>query len=54
MNSIIGEYIDNFMLVYLVDILMFSNTGHEHENHLRLVFFRVDILLNIFLIVQYL
>ena len=33
-----GEYIDDFVLVYLDDILVFSTTEHEHENHLRLVF----------------
>ena len=33
-----GEYIDEFMLVYLDDILVFSSTEQEHENHLRLVF----------------
>ena len=38
MNSIMGEYIDDFMLVYLDDILVFSTTEHEYENHLRLVF----------------
>ena len=38
MNSIMGEYIDNFVLVYLDDILVFSTTEHEHEHHLRLVF----------------
>ena len=38
MNSVMGEYIDDFVLVYLDDILVFSTTEHEHENHLRLVF----------------
>ena len=38
MNDVMGEYIDDFVLVYLDDILMFSTTEHEHEHHLRLVF----------------
>ena len=38
MNSVMGEYIDDFVLVYLDDILVFSSTEYEHENHLRLVF----------------
>ena len=33
-----GKYIDDFVLVYLDDILVFSTTEPEHENHLRLVF----------------
>ena len=33
-----GEYIDDFVLVYLDDILVLSSTEHEHENHLRFVF----------------
>ena len=38
MNDIMGEYIDNFVLVYLDDILEFSTTEYEHDHHLRLVF----------------
>ena len=38
MNSVMGKYIDEFVLVYLDDILVFSSTEYEHENHLRLVF----------------
>ena len=38
MNSVMGEYIDDFVLVYLDDILVFSTTEYEHEHHLRLVF----------------
>ena len=41
MNSVIGEYINDFVLVYLDDILVFSSTEHEHEIHLRLVFLKV-------------
>ena len=38
MNNIMGEYIDDFVLVYLDDILVFNSTEQEHENHLRLAF----------------
>ena len=31
-------YIDDFVLVYLDDILIFSNNEDEHESHLRKVF----------------
>ena len=38
MNNVIGKYIDDFVLVYLDDIFVFSTTEYEHEYHLRLVF----------------
>ena len=38
MNSVIREHIDNFVLVYLDDILVLSTTEHEHGHHLRLAF----------------
>ena len=38
MNSIMHGYINDFVLVYLDDILMFSNTEDEHKSHLRKVF----------------
>ena len=37
-----GEYIDDFVLVYLDDVLVFSPTEHEHENQLRLIFQRLS------------
>ena len=37
-NSFMGEYIDNFVLVYLDDILVFSTTEYENEHYLRFVF----------------
>ena len=40
MNSVMEEYIDNFVLVWLDDMLVFRTFEHEHEHeqHLRLVF----------------
>ena len=38
MNSILRPYIDKFVLVYLDDILIYSNSLEEHLQHLRLVF----------------
>jgi len=38
MNSILWPYIDKFVLVYLDDILVYSNSEEEHLEHLRLVF----------------
>jgi Reverse transcriptase (RNA-dependent DNA polymerase) len=39
MNSILRPYIiDKFVLVYLDDILVYSNSEEEHREHLRLVF----------------
>ena len=37
-NSVIGEYIDNFVLVYFDDILVFSTNKHKHEHNLKLLF----------------
>jgi len=38
MNSVLRLYIDKFVLVYLDDILVYSNSDEEHREHLRLVF----------------
>ena len=38
MNSVMHGYINDFILVYLGDILVFSNNEDEHESHLRKVF----------------
>ena len=37
MNSILRPYIDKFVLVYLDDILIYSNSVEQHREHLRLV-----------------
>ena len=37
MNDIFKNYLDNFFIVFLDDILIYSKFEEEHENHLRLV-----------------
>jgi hypothetical protein len=37
MNKVFMEYLDRFIVVLIDDILIFSKTMEEHEEHLRLV-----------------
>ena len=37
MNGIFRNYLDKFVIVFLDDILIYSNSEEEHEHHLRLV-----------------
>jgi hypothetical protein len=37
MNKLFMEYLDKFVVVFIDDILIFSKTKEEHEEHLRLV-----------------
>jgi hypothetical protein len=37
MNVIFGNYLDKFVIVFLDDILIYSEFEEEHEHHLRLV-----------------
>jgi hypothetical protein len=37
MNKVFMEYLDRFIMVFIDDILVFSKTMEEHEEHLRLV-----------------
>jgi hypothetical protein len=37
MNKVFMEYLDRFIVVFINDILVFSKTMEEHEEHLRLV-----------------
>jgi hypothetical protein len=38
MQRVLAEFIDKFVVVYLDDIVVYSNSMKEHEGHLRLVF----------------
>jgi hypothetical protein len=37
MNKVFMEYLDKFVIVFIDDILIFSKTMEEYEEHLRLV-----------------
>jgi hypothetical protein len=38
MNEIFKNYLDTFFIMFLDDILMYSNLEEEHEKQLRMVF----------------
>ena len=37
MNNIFSKYLDNFVLVFIDDILVYSKNKEEHEEHLHIV-----------------
>jgi hypothetical protein len=37
MNKTFMEYLDKFVMVFVKDILVYSNSEEEHENHFCLV-----------------
>ncbi|WVZ63580.1 hypothetical protein U9M48_013203 [Paspalum notatum var. saurae] len=41
MNKVFMEYLDKFVVVFIDDILIYSKTEEEHEEHLRLVLRRL-------------
>ncbi|WVZ49174.1 hypothetical protein U9M48_000551 [Paspalum notatum var. saurae] len=41
MNSVFMDYLDKFVVVFIDDILIYSRTEAEHEEHLRLVLQRL-------------
>jgi Reverse transcriptase (RNA-dependent DNA polymerase) len=41
MNDVFRDYVDKFMLVYLDDVLIFSRSAEEHNEHVKLVLKRL-------------
>ena len=41
MNMVFMDYLDVFVVIFIDDILIFSKTEEEHEEHLRLVLQRL-------------
>ena len=37
MNRVFSAYLDKFVIVFIDDILVFSKSKEEHEDHLRIV-----------------
>jgi hypothetical protein len=37
MHNVFMEYLDKFVVVFIDDILIYSNSKEEHEGHLRLI-----------------
>jgi hypothetical protein len=37
MNKVFMEFLDKFMVVFIIDILIFAKNEEEHDKHLRLV-----------------
>jgi hypothetical protein len=41
MNSVFMDYLDKFIVVFIDDILVYSQNEQEHEEHLRMVLQRL-------------
>ena len=39
MNRVFHPYLDSFVVVFIDDILVYSKTREEHEEHLRIVLY---------------
>jgi hypothetical protein len=41
MNSVFMDYLDKFVVVFIDDILIYSQNEEEHEEHLKMVLHRL-------------
>ena len=41
MNQVFHEYLDQFIVVYLNDIVVYNATLEEYKMHLKLVFYKL-------------
>ena len=37
MNRVFQPYVDQFVVIFIDDILVYSKDAHEHEQHLKIV-----------------
>ena len=37
MNNVLHKYLDNFVIIFIDDILIYSKKEEEHKEHLKLV-----------------
>ena len=37
MNNVLHKYLDNFVVFFIDDILIYSKTKEEHEEHLKII-----------------
>jgi hypothetical protein len=42
MNKVFMVYLDKFVVVFIDDILVYSRSEEEHEEHLRLVLYKLQ------------
>jgi hypothetical protein len=42
MNKVFMEYLDKFVIVFIDDILVYSRSEEEHEEHLHLVLHKLQ------------
>ncbi len=40
-NQVLGEHLDEFVMAYLDNIIIYSNTKEEHEKHVKWVLKRL-------------